>query len=280
MEKEYIVTIILGLLVVAIAFGFLTSDLGGDSELEICRQSVIVRDAIPETSIGVLQFTNFKEKYPLDCKTRLIIIDYEDKERATKEVMDTIAECWYMYGNGQYDFIPNYEGLLGRLGSESSCAMCSRIHFTENVKNYYINNPINISEGLNLEMKNQITYKTYLTVNVDEVLQNYYVSVNSIGGDTISKGDKRLSIKLPEIVNVSKGDFFITYRYFTSYNVNEKSKVYHYSDVLFYPWDDGNSLSFLTTDDKKFWERVAEVLTIGSNWNVPPCNHWEEVIPA
>ena len=271
MEKEYIVTLILGLLVLAIAFGFITSNIGNDANTELCRQSVIVRGSIPEVKVANLNIVNLKEKYPLNCETGVLKIDYEDKEKATKEIMDAMAECWYMFGNGQYDFLSNYK-FRPKFNSESLCSVCTRVHFDESVKDFYISNPINIKEGLDLELKNGISYKNYLVMNVSGVIQNYYIAEDSISGDVLEgkfvSGDKS-SKTLPEFVNVSKGDFFITYRYF------KKGENYKYSDILFFPYDNGKSFETLAEDR----DGLREFLSFGFNSDVPACHHWEG-IPA
>ena len=56
------------------------------------------------------------------------------------------------------------------------------------------------------------------------------------------------------------------------YNFEKDRK---YSDILFFPYDEGRSFEKLAEDREGF----LELATIGSNWDVPACNHWEG-IPA
>ena len=271
MEKEHIVTLILGLLVAAIAFGFITSTDSDNTNTEVCRQSVIVRDTIPNVEVRTLELLDLKEKYPLNCQTQVLNINYEDKDKATKEVLNSIVECWYMFGNGKLN--PLTSNISG-----STCSICTRVHFDKEVEDYYIANPINLKESLNSEWKNDITYKSYLTAQVNGALQNYYIFTDSYNSENILKSNKYESgvskkltnFTLPEKIDVSKGDFFITFRYF------RYKEEYHYADILFFPFDEGNSFNLLTEKNQDGFIK-SKVLENYKSTPFPVCEVWEGV---
>ncbi len=165
---DILIPLILGLLVVAIIFFWIFQEYFTEetTNAEICKQSVIVRNTLPEYDIGIwndketssIATVSFKNSYPLKCKTKVITIDYNDTEKATKEIMNQMAECWYIMGRGEYNIFPS-RAFFG----DSYCVECARIEFREDVKTYYTEHPINMEEGLDLEIEPQYSYKSYLT---------------------------------------------------------------------------------------------------------------------
>lgn len=130
-----------------------------------------------------------------------------------------------------------------------------------------------MKEALSSEWKNDISYKTYLTAKVDDNPQNYYILTDSYDDTNIlsnNKEDDRTKFSLPLEVDVSKGDFFITFRYF------RYEKNYHYADILFFPYDDGKPFELLVESGLDQFV-IEENLGDTKKTRFPVCKIWEGV---
>lgn len=215
-EKYWlIISLALGLIVLALALFFIFREYFSQSEIdwETCRQSVVLRGLSPET-----WFTSTKDLSALKCKTQAINIDYKDKIKAEREIAEAIAGCWYMVGGGEFRVFPKSTVFPGGV-RPSSCIYCARIHIDDKVKNFYRENEINILEGLNMKMPGGT--KTYMELlNPEEgkkALRNI-IGWNKEGFKIVGNGydwwGKVGEIKvfnLPEIWNPNKGDMFVVY---------------------------------------------------------------------
>lgn len=154
-------SLILGVLLLVIVFIWI-NETGQDSEWDVCRNSIIIRNTIPEVSLSEdMTITSFKNSYPLSCKTQVITIDYKDSQKAKKEIMDAMASCWYLINRGEATIFPPRF-----LFSQTTCFTCARVHFTPDVREYYSSkeNKINIPKALaTTEIQPQISYMAYLT---------------------------------------------------------------------------------------------------------------------
>ncbi len=160
----WIISIILSVMVMSIVLYWIFQEYFNEESInsEVCKQSILLRNTLPRVNIAGIAYKDFKNSYPLKCKTDTINIDYENKTIATKVIMDKIAECWYIMGQGNYDiFTSNY------FASNTVCMSCARIHFAEEVLDYYNKeeNVINVKDAMNNEVQPGITYKQYLTTN-------------------------------------------------------------------------------------------------------------------
>ncbi len=127
---------------------------------EACHNSVILRSQ----KLGEMLV-------PLKCKTQYITIDTSDEEKIKRIIADAMYDCWWMLGEGRYDFFPEKESVnFGLHKLESSCVICSVIKFSDKVKKENLN--INIVEYLNNHIipgKN-ITYVQYFS-NSNETIR-------------------------------------------------------------------------------------------------------------
>lgn len=126
-EYHYIIiSFIIGLLIIGIAMQ-LIFDFGTEqSDFELCRNSIIVRENIPSGSVSSI--FKLKESYPLKCKTDVITIDKKDLANINETINEALIQCWALFGNGDSSLFP------GGFGSVSSCVPCARIHLTNEAK--------------------------------------------------------------------------------------------------------------------------------------------------
>ena len=126
--------IILIISFVVILFLIFQLNLGETSKAEICRDSVILK------SKSVLDT-------PLNCKTSYIcfsktskcdkidspdeIIKVSNEEELYKELADKMADCWWMFGEGKFDYVGK------DLNTKLYCSICSNIYFDSSVKEIF-----------------------------------------------------------------------------------------------------------------------------------------------
>ncbi len=141
-EKYYIIiSLILGLMVLAISLYWIFQEYFNKDQIdwETCRNSVLLRSGNLPNFVKLVQ-----EEAPLKCKTQVVTINFRDYDKAGKLIMDTMAQCWYLFGEGKLQL---YSSKF--LGSSSKCFECARIHFNEDVRDYYspaVNNINNLQE--------------------------------------------------------------------------------------------------------------------------------------
>jgi len=130
-KYDILISVILGLLVVGLSLYFIFQEYftEDDADWEICRQSVVLRDkAIRGTNTWELQW--LAENFPFKCRAELIEINYKDYDKAGFEIADAMASCKALYGDKR---LYSSDVVVGDI----ACFQCSRIHFTEDVRDFY-----------------------------------------------------------------------------------------------------------------------------------------------
>ena len=115
--KQLVTLIVLIASFLIILFFIFSLDLGGTTDEQICRNSVVLKGKIPLAG-------------PLDCKTNYVTIETENKEEVMKIIADKMASCWYMFGEGKID----YSSKLANAGTVS-CSVCSILEFDTDIQN-------------------------------------------------------------------------------------------------------------------------------------------------
>ncbi len=81
-----------------------------------------------ETS--VYKIVDFFVNVNLYCKQDQIIIkDYKKDEEVFEKIADSMSRCWYRYGEGEYDFMGNFDT------DGNWCFVCAQIDFDESLAN-------------------------------------------------------------------------------------------------------------------------------------------------
>lgn len=192
-EKYYVViSIILGLAILVIVLFWIFQEYFGQDEInkETCRQSIILRNTLPELKKGGIEWVSLKDKYPLKCKTDVVNINYKNVSRSEREIADKLVECWYLFGNGEFT-IASSKTAWGK----SICIFCSRISVDSSVRDFYVNNyadksgktndnRIDILRALNTKFAGGKTYKEYLN-------SFNFPAFNPAGGREFNHGQPR-----------------------------------------------------------------------------------------
>ncbi len=290
-EKYYIIiSLILGLMVLGLSMYFIFHEYFSEDDInwESCRQSIILRNMMPEgTLLKVIDYSA-KEYMPLKCKTQLIEIEKETAvEDFQKKFMETMASCWYLVGEGEYRFFA-HEGL----GVSARCLVCARIQVDPAVARELEATPDVFKNAFLIKPQGKASYWDYFTKGdiqairpkrwgaAFEVLYGGHsvskaLAVGSVGVslvmDLVKKGrEKDLGgpgYVFPANYNSSKGDIFIV---ISSLARNEE-KVKPY-------------LLYLQEED--LFELREPLVTFGSQWwnkedtfSIKPCDSFE-TIPA
>ncbi len=241
--RSVLLSLILGTMVVSLGIYFIFNEIwaGDDSEREVCRQSIQLRNLLPEVGSGGINIYSFKEDFPLKCKTHVVEINEDDVVirngvmEAERKIAEAIAECWALYDKGDTNAFPT-DGF----GANSVCVPCARIHLTDEAKEAVGDKGINIENALkNLRMEPEYSYYSYLMNSgkkfsafsvggalpfnlsgdsfeiegIDSVFWKNVVLKNKLNGAEIIL-PKVSNIILPQIFNVSRGDLIINYGVF------------------------------------------------------------------
>jgi len=117
------VIIIAGLLFFVVSEIF---KIGGDSvDREACRNSVLLKER--SKVLGEPLISDVR------CETNLVEVDSTDQDIVFHEITNEMYDCWYQFGEGKRDFLSDYDFA----GSNEWCFVCSRIDFSEDVKEEY-----------------------------------------------------------------------------------------------------------------------------------------------
>jgi len=196
---------IISVIIIAVAFGILLIFLRylpyrQMADREACHDSVILRS---NQLLGGLVESG-KAIVPLKCKTQYITIKTSDKEKIKRIIADQMYDCWWMLGEGKYDFFPwTTSHKLGYGLTASPCMICSVIKFEGQAKN--IEN-IDIVDYLVTHIvpgKNE-TYADYFLGQENTVLPAE-LNVNNISTDK-DYAILFMGIKGQEVMNTLKKD--------------------------------------------------------------------------
>lgn len=163
--KQLVTLVILIVSFIIILFLIFRLNLGGTTDREICRNSVVLRDKATEFA------------GPLDCRINYLCIsgggdcqgfsatakakvNPENKIEIMKTIADEMSACWWQFGEGK----SNYLSISDKNSwGKNSCARCSIVKFDKEIldKNYKITYR-EFYEYLLSHKKGDKTYFSYL----------------------------------------------------------------------------------------------------------------------
>lgn len=278
---DVLLSLILGLIVIGIVFWwifqeFFTED---DIDYEVCRESLILRNTLPEIDV-LADVESTKAYLPLRCGTRVINIDYENVTKAEKEIGETVSQCWYMTGKGEYEVFPGSDSVYGDISVP--CMACARIHIDRKVRDFYSSdeNKISIRNAMNSQLEGyDFTVWDYLNPNDGVKAFEYFggwkdegFSVKFSGSDTlilglINIGSTEFDPKsheifyLPTYMDVEKGDLFVMYAEPNKELDDGKgNRISPYMAILqYYDFDKLSSIWSYYTDDEGALVNIGDI---------------------
>jgi len=168
-------------------------NIGETSNKEICHNSVILK-----SKGGV--FTG-----KLDCKvnylcisgggkcedispTATVKVDLNNKEEIMKAIADEMVDCWWMFGEGELDYMG------GSFLGNTACAVCSIVKFDKKIQEEYPEG-ITYEEFLNNLSKSMNEKETYLhylydVYTIDEFIKKFEAIKTDYDSKTISLEEK------------------------------------------------------------------------------------------
>ena len=225
--KYYLLaSLIIGLLVLSISLFFIFKEYftGDDADWEVCRQSLVLRNAMPEADLK-LMVESGKDVLPVKCKNSVVNINYKDVPRAENEIANAIGNCWYLTGRGEYEVFPSSKWAWD-IGY-TPCIVCSRIHISPEVEEYYSKEGNSIQFQIALSsnyVDKETSFWNYLNPNQSKKAFMYFNGWNNSGfsilpfvswdlGGGISHGiaDTVKSFNFPSFFNTSRGDLYVFY---------------------------------------------------------------------
>lgn len=175
-EQLIIIIILIISFAIILAFFFML-DLGGSIDKESCRNSVMMR-GIPFGDWVVslkckTQDICFSMGGDCDAKTDNTI-EVKNKDELVKEMVNLLADCWWMMGEGKVDY-----------DDKGSCAICYKVYFDDEIKE---KNPVIDYGDLSIYSLNKIpnkdmTYLSYLYGSLGEDDQKIVMDMESINTD-------------------------------------------------------------------------------------------------
>jgi len=137
-SKQLITIIILIISFVIILGFFFMLHLKSTIDKESCRNSVIMRGALPAG----------KDMVQLKCKTQdvclsmgggcdvsrkdMVIIKVDNENELIEEMAGLLYDCWWMMGEGKVDYMSSGMGI-----SEAYCSICDKIYFDSEIQKKY-----------------------------------------------------------------------------------------------------------------------------------------------
>lgn len=137
-SKQLITIIILIISFAIIIAFFFMLNLKGTIDKESCRNSVIMRGALPAG----------KDIVQLKCKTQdiclsmggdcsvsrkdMVEIEVDNEEELVEEMVNLLWDCWWVMGEGKVDYMS-----AGMGWDETFCSICSKIYFDKEIKEQY-----------------------------------------------------------------------------------------------------------------------------------------------
>jgi len=131
--KQLVTIIVLVVSFIVILFLLFRLNLGETSNKEVCHNSIVLRG-----QAGVVAG-------PLDCRTNYLCIsgggnceeitptatvnvDSRNKEEIMEALADEMADCWWMFGEGEVRYVDR------NAFNDVACSICSIVEFDEKIK--------------------------------------------------------------------------------------------------------------------------------------------------
>lgn len=180
-----------------ILFFLVRANLKSDIDAEACRNSISMRGIPFGDYIITLKCKTQDVCFSMsgDCEEEVDdIIQVVDKDELVKEMVNLLADCWWMFGEGKIDY-----------GKTGDCAICYKIYFDDEIKNNH--EWVDISEHL----LNKIP-------NSDEIYASYLYSRDNV---QLIRGEKTLFTDSEYVVVTGIGDEKYIPPYFLEFSASE-----------------------------------------------------------
>ncbi len=170
-SHQLVIIIILIVSFVVILFLLFRLNPGETNNKEICHNSVILKS----TGKGLAGQLNCKTNYLCisgggECEginpTATVEVNPDNKREIMKAIADEMTACWWMFGEGELDYID-----VTAFDKNTACALCSIVKFDEKIQEVQ-------EEGITYE--EFLNYLTNKVEDKDETYLHYFYNVYTI----------------------------------------------------------------------------------------------------
>ena len=175
------ITIILYFIVYLSFFSDFSHSVVSSTDDLACRSYVAVK-SVP--GIGMAEyFWDLNQKCKVDTNIK---INLEDKDESFKQIGDSMAKCWYRYGEGKYDFLSNWDT------TGNWCFLCAELEFEDNLEVIKYKDYVDWSRKE--KFNDTISYYNYTNIIYTDVDSNEIHKIKDTYED-LTKGDLSAEIK-------------------------------------------------------------------------------------
>ena len=207
---------------VVILFFLFRLNLGGETQKEICHNSIVLKGkSVPGFGDLDCRINYLCVSGGANCEginpTQTIKVDSNDKNEIMKAIVDEMADCWWMFGEGKVDYEGNdWDGY--------HCANCAILKFDEKIQEKYSELGYNdVYNFLKNPKKDSQTYLQYLygTNSMDSVKN--IIEVKQFKLDTLFSTKERYTILTGLNPNWPSDDSIISPSFVESAKVKEST---------------------------------------------------------
>jgi len=208
--KQLVTIIVLIVSFIVVLFLLFRLNLGETSNKEICHNSIVLRGQAGIISGPLNCRTNYLcisggEKCGGITPTETINVDPKNKEEIMKALAEEMADCWWMFGEGEVSYVDR------NAFNDVACSICSIVEFDKKVKEGV--KPIEYRDFYDyLRITSKSDSQTYLQYLYDvNSLENLEEGFNQTFGDVL---DETLDSEKNYVIltGMSKGIFFTRWK--------------------------------------------------------------------
>jgi len=226
MKFDIVISLILGLVILTISLYWIFGEFFNEGEIdrEVCRQSILLRASLPDKDLLTVN-VDAKDAFPLKCKTEVLTVDsYKGQGELYGKISNTVAEGWYMFGEGKLDFIHRDVNNVNVY-----CMVFARVHYTQDA----------IDEFLEAE-----------DINIDNI-DNYFDMIRDNDLDAVSGRGSRDLMK-----HIAFRDNFV--EYYSNNGIKDLGRRYEEYLPIF-----GSSENhFVLSEETKFYPSSDDLLFV------------------
>jgi hypothetical protein len=166
---QIITIIVLVVSFIVILYFVYRLNLGSTSNSDVCRNSVVLK----ATGKGLAGDINCKTDYVcisggdkcVASSTVTVKVDPNNKNEILKAIADQISNCWWEYGEGQFNY-----GSSGIFKGSNGCALCSVVEFDDKI----------LKKGYDLNYSDLYTYMATNKKDDTHTYLNYVYGTNDL----------------------------------------------------------------------------------------------------
>ena len=130
--QQIVLLIILITSFTIILFFFFKLNLGEETDKELCHNSVVLKGSLPSDLTSLNCYRSYEcltEDGTCEGITNPEVEKVDTLDEIYRELADSMADCWWMFGEGKIDYIGT------GLTKNNYCSICNQILFDDSLRN-------------------------------------------------------------------------------------------------------------------------------------------------